>query len=308
MRYYLVALDFDGTLAEDSLVPDSTVEVLERLRKSGRRLVMVSGRRLTPLLELCPWIKLFDRLVVENGAVLYNPATAEKKILATAPPPELVPRLRAEGVARIEAGDVVVATWRPHETAALHVIQELALDLQITFNKDAVMLLPSGCNKATGLRAALEELKIAPLNTIAVGDAENDEAMLRMVGVAVAVDNALEPVKRICDIVTAAPRGAGVSEVCEQILANDLADVPLQRPRDVVIGELLDGAPLAIPLHAGCVLVTGGPAAGKSRLAFRFLEQLQSHEAQVCIIDPEGDYGDIDGSIAIGTVERAPTS
>ena len=46
------------------------------------------------------------------------------------------------------------------------------------FNKGAVMILPSGVNKATGLAAALEELGLSPHNVVGVGDAENDHAFL----------------------------------------------------------------------------------------------------------------------------------
>jgi HAD superfamily hydrolase (TIGR01484 family) len=58
----------------------------------------------------------------------------------------------------------------------LETIRELGLELQVIFNKGAVMVLPSGINKATGLRAALDELQLSPHDAVAVGDAENDHA------------------------------------------------------------------------------------------------------------------------------------
>ena len=72
------------------------------------------------------------------------------------------------------------------------------------------MALPSDMTKATGLAPALAALEVVPERTVGVGDAENDQAFLRMCGLAVAVDNALPAVKEMADVVTAGARGAGV--------------------------------------------------------------------------------------------------
>ena len=112
---------------------------------------------------------------------------------------------------------MIVATWVPHETAVLQVIHEMGLELQVIFNKDAVMVLPSGVNKATGLAAALDELHLSPHNVVGVGDAENDHAFLSFCEVAAAVDNALPMLKERADIVTTGHHGAGVVELAEQM-------------------------------------------------------------------------------------------
>jgi len=70
MRYNAVALDYDGTIAHDSEVPPHVLDALTRLRDSGRRLLLVTGRELDELLEIFPGIGVFDRAVAENGAVL----------------------------------------------------------------------------------------------------------------------------------------------------------------------------------------------------------------------------------------------
>jgi hydroxymethylpyrimidine pyrophosphatase-like HAD family hydrolase len=97
-------------------------------------------------------------------------------------------------------------------------IRALAPELQIIRNKDAVMVLPAGVDKASGLSCALAELGIAPSRTVAVGDAENDLAMLEACGSGVAVANALGPVKARAAWVTKAERGAGVEEVIDRLL------------------------------------------------------------------------------------------
>src|SRR6185295_17375636 len=150
MRYHALACDYDGTIAWDSSVSDRTIEALEDLKKSGRKLLLVTGRELDDLAAVFPRLDLFDRVVAENGALLYRPATKEQRVLGEPPPEALVERLRAAGVAPLSVGKVIVATWEPHQTTVLEAIRDLGLELQVVFNKGAVMVLPAGVNKASG--------------------------------------------------------------------------------------------------------------------------------------------------------------
>lgn len=49
MRYFVLATDYDGTLATDGRVSDETIAALKRLRLSGRKLILVTGRELEDL-------------------------------------------------------------------------------------------------------------------------------------------------------------------------------------------------------------------------------------------------------------------
>jgi HAD superfamily hydrolase (TIGR01484 family) len=142
--------------------------------------VLVTGRELPELLELFPRIDLFEWVVAENGALLYRPGTREERSLAPAPPEKLMRRLRDGGVAPLSAGRGIIATREPYETAVLEAIRDLGLEMQVIFNKGAVMVLPAGVNKATGLSAALKEMGLSAHNAVGVGDAENDHAFLRL--------------------------------------------------------------------------------------------------------------------------------
>jgi hydroxymethylpyrimidine pyrophosphatase-like HAD family hydrolase len=222
MRYTTLATDYDGTLAHDGRVDASTLAGLHRLLTSGRRLIMVTGRELDDLAATFDHLDLFERVVAENGAVLYNPAAKAQRILAPAPPDNFVQELRRRGVP-LSAGRSIVATWKPYETAVLETIRDLGLDSQVIFNKDAVMVLPAGVTKASGLDAALGDVGRSRHDVVGVGDAENDRAFLRTCECAVAVANALPALKQLADFTTRADHGAGVVELIDEILADDLA-------------------------------------------------------------------------------------
>ena len=237
MRYFCLICDYDGTIAHDGRCAPSTVEALKRVSASGRKLILATGRQLTELQEAFPEYAVFDRIVAENGAVLYRPDNRESKFLANPPPPEFVAELRRRGVQPLSVGQCIVATWHPFASTVLEVIRDMGLELQIILNKDAVMVLPSGVNKASGLQIALNELRFSPHNTVGVGDAENDDAFLAMCGCSVAVANALAALKEHVDLVTAGSHGAGVEELIEKLLAEDLASFAprLTRRRNLLV-------------------------------------------------------------------------
>jgi HAD superfamily hydrolase (TIGR01484 family) len=223
MHYAAIASDYDGTLAQDGRVSQATLAALRRFKDTGRRLILVTGRVLPDLKTVFPEYALCHKIVVENGALLYTPATAEERLLAPPPPDEFADRLRALGVAPLSLGRCIVATWAPNETKVLEAIRDLGLELEIIFNKGAVMALPTGVNKATGLAAALDELGLSPHEVIGVGDAENDHALLRACGLGAAVANALPMLKKAADIVLDKPRGGGVAELIDRVVAEDAA-------------------------------------------------------------------------------------
>jgi hydroxymethylpyrimidine pyrophosphatase-like HAD family hydrolase len=119
----------------------------------------------------------------------------------------------------------------PHKIPPLpsvrQAIRELRLELQLILNKGALMILPCGVDKGTGLAAALKELDVRPEAVVGVGDAENDHAFLQSCGCAVAVSNALPAVRQRADLVTNLPDGGGVSWLIDRILG-DTADYPLK--------------------------------------------------------------------------------
>src|SRR5687768_2200467 len=115
MRYHALAADYDGTIATHGHVDDATWASLAKLRESGRKLILVTGRELDELLELIPDPTVFDRIVAENGALIYDPTKKSEHPVAPGPPAEFVAELQKRGVDRISVGRVIVATWEPYQ-------------------------------------------------------------------------------------------------------------------------------------------------------------------------------------------------
>ncbi|HEX7360106.1 MAG TPA: HAD-IIB family hydrolase [Bryobacteraceae bacterium] len=215
-----LACDYDGTIAHRGVVDAATVRALERLRDSGRRLFLVTGRLLQEIERLFPRWSLFDCIVAENGPVLFDTRTKKKTLLSSGHPDHLVDELRKRGVKDITVGEVIVAVWREHEPEVVDAIRDARLDLQLIYNKDSVMMLPPGVDKMMGLKAALVGFALSPDRVIAVGDGENDEPLLAGCGCGIAVANAIPELKAKADFVTAGERGEGVVELVQRALGN----------------------------------------------------------------------------------------
>ncbi|MCI0455786.1 MAG: HAD family hydrolase [Gemmataceae bacterium] len=308
MRYRALACDYDGTLAHHGRVDGPTLAALERLLATGRKLLLVTGRELGELLEIFPQIQLFEWVVAENGALLYRPATRQEKLLAPRPLGTFIAELHRRGVQPVAVGRVIVATWVPHETTVLQTIRDLGLELQVIFNKGAVMVLPAGVNKATGLAAALKEMNLSPHEIVGVGDAENDHAFLSACECSVAVANALPAVKERTDIVTRGDHGAGVAELIDELIADDLAGREDQLVRhQLLFGTDPDGSQVRLPPYGPSILIAGPSGSGKSTATASLLERLLEHHYQFCIIDPEGDYEHLEGALTLGGGQGTPT-
>jgi HAD superfamily hydrolase (TIGR01484 family) len=306
MKYFALATDYDGTLALHGKVDEPTVAALDRVRASGRRLIMVTGRELDELATVCPYLDRFDLIVAENGALLFDPKTREHTPLGDPPPHKFVETLIARGVGPISVGRAIVATWEPHETTVLQTIHELGLELQVIFNKGAVMVLPSGVNKATGLQAALHRLCLSPHNIVGIGDAENDHAFLSYCECGVAVANALPITKEYADWVTEGDHGSGVIELADRLLAEDLATLEDKVGGRIELGKQHDGALASVPAYGVSMLIAGTSGAGKSTLSTGLVERLASAAYQFCIIDPEGDYEGFENVVVLGDAKRVP--
>jgi hypothetical protein len=209
----------------------------------------------------------------------------------------------------VSVGRTIIATWEPHEATVLQAIRDLGLEAQVIFNKGAVMVLPAGVNKATGLAAALDELELSPHNAVGVGDAENDHAFLGLCECAVAVANALPLLRQAADFTTPGDHGRGVEELIEELLGSDLAgrDPALAR-HHILLGRRADGREVRIPPYDGNVLVAGPSGSGKSTTTTGLLERLAAAGYQFCVVDPEGDYQNLEVAVTLGSPQTPPVA
>ena len=82
-------------------------------------------------------------------------------------------------------------------------------------------LLPQGVDKGYGLQQLCRYLQLSPQQVMAIGDEENDLAMLRFAEYGVAMDNATDDVKELACFVTRNNDQDGVAWAIEQyVLSN----------------------------------------------------------------------------------------
>lgn len=308
MRFAAVAIDYDGTLAREGLVDAATVAALEQVVASGRKFILVTGRMLRELLPLFSQITLCARIVAENGAVLYRPATRDQRLLADPASAVLIDTLKRKGVTPLDVGDSIIATVRPHEVPIMEAIRDLGLEHHVIFNRESVMVLPPGINKATGLAAALDELQLSPHEVVGIGDSENDHALFQASELAVAVASAVPTLRDAADWVTTQSNGAGTSEALLALVTDDMASHAKRLTRHrITLGSRRASEPVTMAPVGENLLIAGTSGSGKSTLAHAILEQLIDQGYQTCVIDPEGDYPSMEKMIIFGNSQRGPT-
>lgn len=306
MRYLALAADYDDTLATSGTLSAEAEAALRDLRRSGRRLLLLTGRTLEELGAVYSGLDLFDCIVLENGGVLYRPSNRQLVTLCPPTALKLVPLLQRRGVEPVIQGATLIATRRPHEAVVLDTLRELGLELQIIFNGSAVIVLPSGVNKGSGLRAALRATGLSVHEVVGIGNAANDHSFLEICECAVAVDNAIASIKEVADFCTRGSADQGVMELIEELIATDLSSRAPSGGGDVIVLASRQEGPITFPPYGQSILISGPSSAGKSTFATGLIERLIERNYQLCIIDPEGDYGTLEEIVTIGHRLSAP--
>lgn len=206
-----IAVDYDRTLTDPDLrlVADA-VDGLRRARARGKRVIVVSGRDL-PFLER-ELEGAYDAIVAENGCIV---RASDGRVYPTRASGDLRACLGPLGFP-IEYGSVLASFDIAHRARVEAALLAAGLEADLIPNRDRVMVLPRGVDKASGLLRALDHLGIPPERTAAAGDGENDVPMLRVAGHAIAVANAVDELKAIADVVTRSPGGHGIAEWLEE--------------------------------------------------------------------------------------------
>lgn len=281
-----VAIDLDGTLAHHDRLDGEALIALDDCRGSGAATVLVTGRIEAEMAADFPGLlEHFDAAVLENGAVL---AIDERRVVLGSLDPDLAPHLRGLPV-EFREGVAILACHGSDAPTVFDAIDALGLDAQLVHNRGELMVLPAGVSKGTGLRAALSELGISMHNTLAVGDAENDLAMLSAAEIAVAAAGSVDSVRRLADIVVSDRGGDDLADLLRGPIVAGARPVRSRR-RAVRIGEAEDGAVVTVPGAQAGILVCGESGAGKSHLTGLLVERWIDAGYTALIIDPEGDH------------------
>ena len=225
MRFRLLACDYDRTIATDGVVGEAVRAALRAVRDSGRLLVLVTGRNMEELLDVFTELRLFDRLVVENGGLMLDPRRDVERMLCAPVSGRLLEELRRRGIGPLIVGRSVLSTPIENDEAVRATAADLGLRLALIPNVDSLMVMAAGCGKAAGLEAAAAELSVPLAEAVAVGDGENDVALIDCAGAGVAVAHAVPELKSRADIVLQLPGPAGIIDLCRSLAERDLADL-----------------------------------------------------------------------------------
>ncbi len=289
MKFLVLALDYDGTIAQNDVLDPDVRSAIAQLRTQGIVVVLVTGRILADLRRVADDLHFLDAVVAENGAVVEFPDSGYSVVLGQPPPPNLLAELRQQGIPCVIGRSIVEADTR-EGPRILAVLQRLELPLVLAFNRGRVMVLPQAISKATGLREALAILRLSEHNAVAIGDAENDHELLRVCEVGVAVAWGSEALKASADYVLPGNGPNAVGAYIRGLAKRGRVPVPMKTRRRLLIGHTEDGKPLALAARGRNVLVAGDPKSGKSWVTGLLCEQLILYGYCVCILDPEGDY------------------
>lgn len=237
----------DGTLLnEEKQVSPANREAIYAALEAGVTVIFSTGRGVQSALPYAEELKLETPIVSVNGSEVWKaPHDLLKRTLLDL---DLVRRMydlaiehdtwywaySVEGMYNRDnwAEDITKPQWLKfgfytENKESLEIIRgELARwgELEITnSHPDNLELNPKGISKASGIEEVCKLLGIEMSQVIAMGDSENDIAMIRAAGLGVAMGNAQDGVKRIADLVTATNDEDGVAKIIREYVLDPLS-------------------------------------------------------------------------------------
>ena len=290
MIFKALACDYDGTLASHDLIGPEALRALGKAGEAGLRLVLVTGRTFFEITRVCERLDLFDAVVAENGAVLYYPREGLIRDQAPPPPLRLLAELDRRGI-YYEHGRVIVGTGRSDEPRVREALVAAGVSLDLVYNRGALMLLPAGITKGTGVAQVIRALGLSFHDVLALGDAENDLPLFEVCGWCACPSNAFDGLQARADWVFPGTDGEAIACALEDSILPERLSVARSRRHRIAVGWAVGSAePVTIPERGVNVLIQGDPLSGKSWMVGALIERLLGRRYSVCVIDPEGDY------------------
>ena len=209
-----IITDFDRTLTSKNgrIKP----KLLEKIKLLEKPFILVTGKKLKDVEELCKRYHVWQVVIAEDGAIIYFPKT-KKTVISTSPYIQQAKEILKNSEIPVDFGEVIISSKVKNIKKLKEVLKPLERKLSFQKNVDEVMILPKGINKKEGVERVLKELKIEPDKTIIIGDAENDIPLFEISGYRVAVANADRKLKKLADEVTKKDSDEGVMEVLDKL-------------------------------------------------------------------------------------------
>ncbi|MEO8350754.1 MAG: HAD hydrolase family protein, partial [Chthoniobacteraceae bacterium] len=129
MKFSVLALDYDGTIARHGQADPEVVTAIREARARGITVVLVTGRILSDLRRVLTEEDLFDAIVAENGAVLAFP-NGRTRVLGRPASRELLSAFCERHVG-CAFGECIVEADADAAPKILEVIRKLQLPLML---------------------------------------------------------------------------------------------------------------------------------------------------------------------------------
>ncbi len=220
MPFKAIAVDIDGTITDENLVLDlEAAGALRTLKSMGFEIIVCSGNVLPIAYALSSYLGVRGAIVAENGGVIYH----KKKVKVLVEPAEA---LRAfEHLKRqMNVERLFTDRWRESEVGLYQnvdvgEVRKILKDFDVMVESSgyAIHIMPGEITKMDGIIALEEFTGIKPEEMIAIGDGDNDAAMIEGCGYGITVANASEKAKQSADYVTEHSYGRGFLEAAEII-------------------------------------------------------------------------------------------
>src|SRR5688572_10104920 len=123
MKFHVLALDYDGTVATNGVLDPTVRAAIAQARADGVLVLFVTGRILGELERVAGCLDFVDGVVAENGAVLAVPSQQRTVLLGPAPPPDLLRALDQKGI-QFGTGQCVVEADASDTPAILVTLRE----------------------------------------------------------------------------------------------------------------------------------------------------------------------------------------
>ncbi|WNR46991.1 Cof-type HAD-IIB family hydrolase [Paenibacillus roseipurpureus] len=243
-KYKLIALDMDGTLlSDDKTISEENKAAIREASAQGKIVIMSTGRGAISAMPYIHELGLTTPLVVVNGSEVWS--SPDVLLRRTLVPTETILALHklaleqdcwwwaysTNGVFNRESEglDIAAEEWLKfgfytENEVKLGRIREVVTSwgtLEITNSHPCNLEMnPLGISKASGVTAVCELLGIPMSEVIAMGDSENDIAMIREAGLGVAMGNAQDEVKRIADLTTVTNNEHAVAHIIRAYMLN----------------------------------------------------------------------------------------